>query len=69
MKKLFAVLTLTLFICAIASPVIASTEEKPKKKANTEQACDKKESCAKSTSCEKSCAAKCESGKATVQKK
>ena len=68
MKRLFAVLTLTLFIWAIASPVFASTEEKPKK-AKTEQTSDKKECCAKSTSCEKSCATKCESGKATVKKK
>ena len=68
MKKLFAVLSLTLFICAIASPVMASSEEKPKK-AKTEQSKDKKEGCAKSASCEKSCAAKCESGKATVEKK
>ncbi len=68
MKKLLAVFTLTLFICTIASPVFASSEEKPKK-AKTEQSTTKKECCNKSASCEKSASAKCESGKATAQKK
>lgn len=68
MKKAFAILSLTLFICAIASPVMASNGEKPKNP-KTEQSTNKKECCAKSSSCEKSCAAKCESGKATVEKK
>ena len=68
MKKLFAVLSLTLFMVALASPVMASQDEKPKK-AKTECA-EKKEGCAKTTaSAEKDCAAKCSSGKATAEKK
>ena len=66
MKKLFAVLSLTLFMVALASPVMASQDEKPKK-AKTE--CAEKKDCAKTASAEKDCAVKCSTGKATAEKK
>jgi len=63
MKKLFAVLSLTLFICAVASPVMATTGDKGKK-AKTEQSAEKKEGCSKSASCGE----KSDASKATVKK-